>query len=202
TAGLQFCIPAFCTWFIFLVCGCGSLWILGILWRASCGMGNFRQIRGLYRTAQLVLTERDDYDPSHCLDLRRNYSRCSAAVGMADADRGSVKWSVASIVRSYDGGSSGNQGSFGLLSILREWRSFCTSRLHRLSIQHRSTTTRFVWTSVGSLDLSGSDRSQIVSSPNARRRRHRAEGARQDHQCVCAREQAHYHSQAVVYVER
>jgi len=31
----------------------------------------------------------------------------SAAVGMADADRGSVKWSVASIVRSYDGRSSG-----------------------------------------------------------------------------------------------
>jgi len=33
-------------------------------------VGNFRQIRGLYRTAQLVLTERDDYDPSHCRDLR------------------------------------------------------------------------------------------------------------------------------------
>src|SRR5262249_55762843 len=109
-------------------------------------MGNFRQIRGLYGTAQLVLTERDDYDPSHCLDLRRNYSWYSAAVGMADADRGSVKWSVASIVRSYDGGSSGNQGSSGLLGILCEWRSLCTSQLHGISIQPRSTATRFVWT--------------------------------------------------------
>src|SRR6516162_3472657 len=94
------------------------------------------------------------YDPSHCRDLRRNHSCCSAAVGMADADRGSVKWSVASIVRSYDGGSSGDQGSSDLLSSLREWRSFCASQLHRISIQHRSTTTRFVWTSVGTLDLS------------------------------------------------
>ena len=159
-------------------------------------MGNFRQIRGLYRTAQLVLTERDDYDPSHCRDLRRNHSCCSAAVGMADADHGSVKWSVASIVRSYDGRSSGDQGSSELLSILCEWRSFCASQLHRISIQHRSTTTRFVWTSVGTLDLSASDLIPIVSSQNARR--HRAEGARQVHQCVCARAQAHYHSQAVV----
>ena len=71
-------------------------------------MGNFRQIRGLYRTAQLVLTEMDDYDPSYCSDLRRNHSCCSAAVGMADADRGSAKRSVASIVRSYDGGNFGD----------------------------------------------------------------------------------------------
>ena len=48
-------------------------------------MGNFRQIRGLYRTAQLVLTEMDDYDPSYCRDMRRNHSSCSAAVGMAAA---------------------------------------------------------------------------------------------------------------------
>src|SRR6266550_2058727 len=82
--------------------------ILGISWRASCGVGNFRQIRSLYRTAQLVLTERDDYDPSHRRDMRRNHSWFSAVVGMADADRGSVKWSVASIVRSYDGRSSGD----------------------------------------------------------------------------------------------
>jgi hypothetical protein len=76
-------------------------WLLGILWRASCRVGNFRQIRDLDRTAQLVLTERDDYDPSHRLHLRRNHSRFSAAVGMADADRGSVKWSAASIVSQF-----------------------------------------------------------------------------------------------------
>jgi len=34
--------------------------------------------------------------------------RIIAAVGMADADRGSDKWSVASIVRNYYGGSSGD----------------------------------------------------------------------------------------------
>jgi len=39
----------------------------------------------------------------------------------------------------------------------RAWRSLSTSQLHRISIQHRSTTTRFVWTSVGTLDLLASD---------------------------------------------
>lgn len=37
-------------------------------------------------------------------------------------------------------------GASGLLSILRECRSLSTSQLHRISIQHRSNTTRFVWT--------------------------------------------------------
>src|SRR5215467_14196149 len=73
--------------------------ILGILWRASCGMGNFRQIRGLYRTAQFVLIPKWTISTLvHCRDLRRNHSCCSAAVGMADADRGAAKWSVSSLV--------------------------------------------------------------------------------------------------------
>ncbi len=50
-----------------------------------------------------------------------------------------------------------------LAIVLREWRSLSTSQLHRISIQHRSTTTRFVWTSVGTLDLLASDLMPIVS---------------------------------------
>ena len=61
----------------------------------------------------MVFTERDDYDSSCYVDRRPNHSWFSAAVGMADADRDSAKWSVASIVRGYDGGGSGDQGSSG-----------------------------------------------------------------------------------------
>ncbi len=41
--------------------------------------------------------------------------------------------------------SLGDQSSLGLLSVLREWGSLSPSQLRRISIQHRSLATRFVW---------------------------------------------------------
>ena len=111
-------------------------------------MGHFRQIRGLYLTAQLVLTEGDDHDPSHRLDLGRNHSWFSAAVGMADADDSFLKWSFASAICGLDDSRSRNQGTFGRFSLLSSRWSLPFGQLRRISIQHRSAATIFASTCV------------------------------------------------------
>ena len=45
---------------------------MGSVWRPSCGLGNVREICGIYRATQLVRTESDDSDPGYLGDLRRN----------------------------------------------------------------------------------------------------------------------------------
>jgi len=82
-------------------------------------------------------------DPSHCRDLRRDASWYSAGAGMADAENSSLKWSFASAICSHDDRSSGDQVTFGRLSLLGSRRGLSFGQLRRISIQHRSAATIF-----------------------------------------------------------
>jgi hypothetical protein len=139
SAGLQFCVPAFRAWTFFSVCGCGSVRAVGTVRRASCRMGNFRQIRSIYGATQLVLAESDGSDPGYRRDLRRDNSWYFAGAGMADAGRSSLQWSFASAICGHDGSRTGNQGTFRLLGLFGRGGSFSSGLLRRISIQHRST---------------------------------------------------------------
>src|SRR5215831_18564291 len=94
-------------------------------------MGNFRQIRSLYGTTHLVLTESGGSFPSYRLDLRRNSSWHFAAARVADADDSSAKWGLASAVCRRDDRSSRDQGALGRLRLLSKRRSVSSGRLHR-----------------------------------------------------------------------
>src|SRR5215468_5658614 len=106
-------------------------------------MGNFRQIRSIYGTTHLVLTESGDPAPSCCRDLRRNSSRDFAAAGVAHADHSSLKWKLASAICNRDDRSSRDQGTLGCLRLLGSRRSLSSGQLRRISIEHRSAATRF-----------------------------------------------------------
>src|SRR5262249_30584031 len=99
-------------------------------------------IRRIYGTTQLVLTESDDSDSSHCRDLRRNSSWYSVAAGMAYADHSSLQWRFASAICSRDDSGSRDQGTLGRLRLLRSRWSLSPSQLRRISIQHRSSATQ------------------------------------------------------------
>src|SRR4051794_21021283 len=107
-------------------------------------MGNFCQIRGLYWAAQLVFAKSGDSGSGHSRDLCRGYCGDSPAVGMADADRSRAKWSSASVICSYDDGSSGSQDALGRLCLLSGRRSLSSGWYHRISIQCRSVTKESV----------------------------------------------------------
>src|SRR5262249_31584069 len=83
------------------VCGCGSIRPVGRVGRASCGMGNFRQIHSVYGQTQLVFTESGGSVPSCCRHLRRDSSWYSAGRRMANAENGSLKWRFASAICSH-----------------------------------------------------------------------------------------------------